>query len=141
MPRILSIDYGKRRTGLAVTDPLQIIAGGLATVSTSELYDYLVAYVSREPVERIVIGKPIQPNGQPSENLARVEQFVNRWRKAQPQLPIEYVDERFTSVLAHRAMIDGGLKKKSRQNKALVDEISATIILQSYLDRPDAIKE
>ena len=134
MPRILSIDYGKRRTGLAVTDPLQIIAGGLATVSTSELYDYLVAYVSREPVERIVIGKPIQPNGQPSENLARVEQFVNRWRKAQPLLPIEYVDERFTSVLAHRAMIDGGLKKKSRQNKALVDEISATIILQSYLE-------
>ena len=134
MPRILSIDYGKRRTGLAVTDPLQIIAGGLATVSTSELYDYLLAYVSREPVERIVIGKPIQPNGQPSENLARVEQFVNRWRKAQPQLPIEYVDERFTSVLAHRAMIDGGLKKKSRQNKALVDEISATIILQSYLE-------
>ena len=134
MPRILSIDYGKRRTGLAVTDPLQIIAGGLATVSTSELYDYLVAYVSREPVERIVIGKPIQPNGQPSENLARVEQFVNRWRKAQPQLPIEYVDKRFTSVLAHRAMIDGGLKKKSRQNKALVDEISATIILQSYLE-------
>jgi RNAse H-fold protein YqgF len=134
VPRILSIDYGKRRTGLAVTDPLQIIAGGLATVSTSELYDYLVAYVSREPVERIVIGKPIQPNGQPSENLARVEQFVNRWRKAQPQLPIDYVDERFTSVLAHRAMIDGGLKKKSRQNKALVDEISATIILQSYLE-------
>ena len=134
MARILSIDYGKKRTGIAVTDPLQIIAGGLATVSTSELYDYLVAYVSREPVERIVIGKPIQPNGQPSENLARVEQFVNRWRKAQPQLPIEYVDERFTSVLAHRAMIDGGLKKKSRQNKALVDEISATIILQSYLE-------
>ena len=134
MGRILSIDYGRKRTGLAVTDPLQIIAGGLATVSTSELYDYLVAYVSREPVERIVIGKPIQPNGQPSENLARVEQFVNRWRKAQPQLPIEYVDERFTSVLAHRAMIDGGLKKKSRQNKALVDEISATIILQSYLE-------
>ena len=134
MPRILSIDYGKRRTGLAVTDPLQIIAGGLATVSTSELYDYLVAYVSREPVERIVIGKPIQPNGQPSENLARVEQFVNRWRKNYPQLPIEYVDERFTSVLAHRAMIDGGLKKKARQDKALVDEISATIILQTYLE-------
>ena len=134
MSRILSIDYGKRRTGLAVTDPLQIIAGGLATVSTSELYDYLVAYISREPVERIVIGKPIQPNGLPSENLARVEQFVNRWRKNQPQLPIEYVDERFTSVLAHRTMIDGGLKKKARQNKALVDEISATIILQSYLE-------
>ena len=134
MARILSIDYGKRRTGLAVTDPLQIIAGGLATVSTSTLYAYLVNYVTREPVERIVIGKPMQPNGEPSENMARVEQFVNRWRKVQPQIPIEYVDERFTSVLAHRAMLDGGLKKKSRQNKALVDEISATIILQSYLE-------
>ena len=134
MPRILSIDYGKRRTGLAVTDPLQIIAGGLATVSTSTLYDYLVAYMAKESVERIVIGKPIQPNGQPSENLARVEQFVNRWRKARPSVPIEYVDERFTSVLAHRAMLEGGLKKKARQDKALVDEISATIILQSYLE-------
>ena len=134
MPRILSLDYGKRRTGLAVTDPLQIIAGGLATVSTSTLYDYLVAYMAKESVERIVIGKPIQPNGQPSENLARVEQFVNRWRKAQPSVPIEYVDERFTSVLAHRAMLEGGLKKKARQDKALVDEISATIILQSYLE-------
>ena len=134
MPRILSIDYGKRRTGLAVTDPLQIIAGGLATLSTSTLYDYLVAYMAKESVERIVIGKPIQPNGQPSENLARVEQFVNRWRKAQPSVPIEYVDERFTSVLAHRAMLEGGLKKKARQDKALVDEISATIILQSYLE-------
>ena len=134
MPRILSIDYGKRRTGLAVTDPLQIIAGGLATVSTSTLYDYLVAYMAKESVERIVIGKPVQPNGQPSENLARVEQFVNRWRKAQPSVPIEYVDERFTSVLAHRAMLEGGLKKKARQDKALVDEISATIILQSYLE-------
>ena len=134
MARILSIDYGKKRTGLAVTDPLQIIAGGLATVSTSTLYDYLVNYITREPVERIVIGKPMQPNGEPSENMARVEQFVNRWRKVQPQIPIEYVDERFTSVLAHTAMLDGGLKKKSRQNKALVDEISATIILQSYLE-------
>ena len=131
--RILSIDYGKKRSGLAVTDPLQIIAGGLATVSTSELYDYLVGYISREPVERIVIGEPRQPNGQPSENLARVQQFVNRWRKAVPQIPIEYFDERFTSVLAHRAMIDGGLKKKARQDKALVDEISATIILQDYM--------
>jgi putative Holliday junction resolvase len=106
----------------------------LATVSTSTLYDYLVAYMAKESVERIVIGKPIQPNGQPSENLARVEQFVNRWRKAQPSVPIEYVDERFTSVLAHRAMLEGGLKKKARQDKALVDEISATIILQSYLE-------
>lgn len=133
MARILSIDYGKKRTGLAVTDPLQIIAGGLATVATSELFNYLQAYVAREPVERIVIGEPRQPNGQPSENLQRVQQFVNRWRKAVPQIPIEYYDERFTSVLAHQAMIDGGLKKKARQDKALVDEISATIILQDYL--------
>ena len=133
MARILSIDYGKKRTGIAVTDPLQIIAGGLATVSTSELFDWLKAYMAKEQVERIVIGEPRQPNGQPSENLQRVQQFVNRWRKAVPEVPIEYFDERFTSVLAHQAMLQGGLKKKDRQNKALVDEISATIILEDYL--------
>lgn len=133
MARIISVDYGKKRTGLAVTDPLQIIAGGLATVATHELFDYLCQYVEREQVERIVIGEPRQPNGQPSENLERVRQFVNRWRKAMPQIPIEYYDERFTSVLAHQAMLDGGLKKKARQDKALVDEISATIILQDYM--------
>ena len=131
--RILSIDYGKKRTGLAVTDPLQIIAGGLATVATAELFQYLTDYIAREPVERIVIGEPRQPNGQPSENLQRVQQFVNRWKKARPDVPIEFFDERFTSVLAHQAMLDGGLKKKARQNKALVDEISATIILQDYM--------
>ncbi len=131
--RILSIDYGKKRTGLAVTDPLQIIAGGLATVATSDLFQYLTDYIAREPVERIIIGEPRQPNGQPSENLARVQQFVNRWRNARKDVPIEFFDERFTSVLAHQAMIDGGLKKKARQNKALVDEISATIILQDYM--------
>jgi putative Holliday junction resolvase len=131
--RILSIDYGRKRTGLAVTDPLQIIAGGLATVSTSELFDFLKSYVARESVERIVIGEPRQSDGTPSENYARVEQFVNRWRKAVPAIPIEFYDERFTSVLAHQAMIDGGLKKKARQNKALVDEISATIILEDYM--------
>ena len=133
MARIVSIDYGKKRTGLAVTDPLQLIAGGLATVSTSELFEYLTQYVAKESVERIVIGEPRQPNGQPSENLARVQQFVNRWRKAVPTIPIEFYDERFTSVLAHRAMLDGGLRKKDRQNKALVDEISATIILEDYM--------
>jgi putative Holliday junction resolvase len=131
--RILSIDYGKKRTGLAVTDPLQLIAGGLATVVTSELFAFLQQYIAREPVERIVIGEPRQPNGQPSENLQRVQQFVNRWRKAMPQIPIDYYDERFTSVLAHQAMIDGGLRKKARQDKALVDEISATIILEDYM--------
>lgn len=134
MARILSIDYGKKRTGLAVTDPLQIIAGGLVTVSTSELFDFLNGYVSKEPVERIVIGEPKQSDGSPSENMVRVTQFVNRWKKARPDIPIEFYDERFTSVLAHRAMIDGGLGKKKRQDKALVDEVSATIILQSYLE-------
>lgn len=134
MARIISIDYGKRRTGIAVTDPLQIIANGLATVSTSQLYRFLVDYMSKEQVERIVIGKPMQPNGKPSENLARVQQFVAQWKKAHPDVPIDYVDERFTSVLAHRAMIDAGLHKKARQDKALVDEISATIILQSYME-------
>ncbi len=133
MARILSIDYGRKRTGLAVTDPQQIIAGGLATVSTSELFDWLKGYIEKEPVERIVIGEPRQMDGSPSENLARVQQFVNRWRKAVPTIPIEFYDERFTSVLAHRAMIDGGLRKKDRQNKALVDEISATIILEDYM--------
>lgn len=132
--RILSIDYGKKRSGIAVTDPLQIIANGLVTVSTSGLFDFLKDYIQREEVERIVIGKPMQPNGQPSENLQRVEQFVNRWKKAMPAIPIDYYDERFTSVLAHRAMIDSGIGKKARQNKALVDEISATIILQSYME-------
>ena len=133
MGRILSIDYGKKRTGLAVTDPLQIIANGLATVSTHLLWDYLQEYISRENVERVVIGKPTQPNGAPSENLQRVRAFVNRWKKAHPEIPMEYYDERFTSVLAHRTMLDAGLKKKARQDKALVDEISATIILQDYM--------
>ena len=135
MPRILSIDYGKKRTGLAVTDPLQIIANGLKTVETKDLFDFLSQYVQKEEVERIVVGKPMQPNGQPSENLARVENFVKRWRKARPSITIEYYDERFTSVLAHRAMIDGGGRKKERrENKGLVDEISATIILQDYMN-------
>jgi putative Holliday junction resolvase len=133
LARILSIDYGRKRTGLAVTDPLQIIAGGLVTVTTSTLFDWLVEYTGREQVERIVIGEPRQTNGKPSENWERVMQFVNRWRKAMPQIPIELYDERFTSVLAHQAMLDGGLRKKARQDKAMVDEISATILLQDYM--------
>ncbi len=134
MSRILAIDYGKKRTGIAVTDPLCIIANGLATVSTSELFEFLSQYITKESVGQIVIGKPIQPNGQPSENLARVEQFVNRWRKIHPELLIDYYDERFTSVIAHQAMITGGVKKKTRrEDKGLVDEISATIILQDYM--------
>ena len=133
MARILSIDYGRKRTGVAVTDPLQLIAGGLVTLPTAELYDWLTNYVKTEAVERIIIGEPRQMNGQPSENMQRVQQFVNRWRKAQPDIPIELFDERFTSVLAHQAMLDGGLHKKARQDKALVDRISATIILEDYL--------
>ncbi|MBQ0084717.1 MAG: Holliday junction resolvase RuvX [Prevotella sp.] len=134
MGRILSIDYGKKRTGLAVTDPLQIIAGGLATVSTLELFDFLRAYLKKESVEKIIVGDPKQSDGSPSENKARVDEFVAKLRKDVPHISVEYYDERFTSVLAHRAMIEGGLKKKARQNKALVDEISATIILQDYME-------
>lgn len=133
MARILSIDYGKKRTGIAATDSMQIVPGGLATVATPTLMDWLKDYVSREPVERIIIGEPRQMNGLPSENMQRVRQFVATWRKQMPTVPIEYFDERFTSVLAHKAIIDSGIGKKARQNKALVDEVSAVIILQDYL--------
>lgn len=132
--RILSIDYGKKRTGIAVTDPLQIIANGLATVDTSKLMEFLKDYCQREEVEKIVIGEPFQPNGQPSENLQRVRSFVGQLKKEMPEMPIVMYDERFTSVIAHRTMIDAGLHRKARQNKALVDEISATIILQDYME-------
>ena len=134
MGRILAIDYGKKRTGIAVTDTLQLIANGLTTVPTAELMSFLTDYVSREPVERILVGLPKQMNNEASENAKRIDPFVRTLRKAMPNIPVEYVDERFTSVLAHRAMLEGGLKKKARQNKALVDEISATIILQDYLE-------
>lgn len=134
MSRILAIDYGKKRTGIAVTDVLQIIANGLTTVPTSGLMDFLLDYVGKEPVERIIVGHPKQMNNEDSENMKRIIPFVNQLKKKLPQIPIEMVDERFTSVLAHQAMLDGGLKKKARQNKALVDEISATIILQTYLE-------
>ncbi len=134
MGRILSIDYGKKRTGIAVTDPLKIIAGGVTTVATTDLVKYLTDYIARENVERVIIGEPKQNDGTPSENMSRITPFVNRWKKLFPNIPIELYDERFTSVLAHRAMIDGGLRKKARQNKALVDEISAIIILESYLE-------
>lgn len=132
--RVLAIDYGKKRTGLAVTDPAKLIAGGLATVDTNSLYTFLEDYIKKENVERIVIGKPTQPNGQPSENLQRVQQFFNRWKKAHPEIPIEYYDERFTSVLAHQAIIAGGIgKKKRREDKGLVDKVSAVIILEDWL--------
>lgn len=134
MARILSIDYGKKRTGLAVTDPFQLIAGGLATVASKSLPEFLKTYMQQEKVERIIMGEPRQIDGSPSENYARVQEVLKKLRAAFPDIPIETYDERFTSVLAHQAMLTGGLKKKERQNKALVDEISATILLQSYME-------
>lgn len=134
MGRILAIDYGKKRTGIAVTDPLQIIANGLTTVPTHELMNFLMEYLKKEPVEKIIIGHPKQMNNEDSENMKNIVPFINRLKKVLPDMPVELVDERFTSVLAHQTMLAGGLKKKDRQNKALVDEISATIILQSYLE-------
>ena len=134
MGRIMAIDYGRKRTGLAVTDILQIIANGLTTVPTNELLKFITEYTQKETVELFIIGAPKQMNNEPSENMARVTEFVGRLKKAIPTIPIQYVDERFTSVLAHRTMLEAGLKKKKRQDKALVDEISAVIILQSYLE-------
>lgn len=134
MPRLLAIDYGQKRTGLAVSDEMQIIAGGLTTVPTAALIDFLLDYVKREPVERIIVGLPKQMNNEPSENMRRITPFVNRLRKLLPDIPVEFHDERFTSVLAQRTIIEAGIKKMARRNKELVDEVSATIILQSYME-------
>lgn len=130
----MSIDYGRKRSGLAVTDTLQMIANGLATIPSGELVAYLSDYVKREPVELFIVGLPKQMNNEPSENMKYVEAFVTHLKRTIPDIPVQYYDERFTSVLAHKAMLDGGLKKKKRQDKALVDEISAVIILQAYLE-------
>ena len=134
MGRIIAIDYGRKRVGIAVSDPLKIIAGGLATVETNKTIPFLEQYVKSENVECIVIGKPKQMNNQESESMRWIRPFYTELKKKFPKIQIEYYDERFTSVLAHKAMLEGGLKKKDRQNKALVDEISAVIILQSYLE-------
>ena len=134
MSRLLSIDYGKKRTGIAVSDPLQIIANGLTTVETNKIFDFLKSYFEKKKIEKVIIGLPRQMNNEASENLLRVQQFAGRLQNLYPALPIEFFDERFTSKMAQQAMIDGGLKKKDRQNKALVDEISATIILQGYME-------
>jgi len=132
--RVLSIDYGVRRTGLAVTDPLKIIAGGLTTVETPQLLKFLQDYLKKEPVERFVVGLPKQTNGKDSDNLPRVQAFVAQLRNLFPSIPIDMWDERYTSVLAHQTMLQSGIGKKARQNKALVDEISATIILQGWME-------
>lgn len=134
MGRIIAIDYGRKRTGIAVTDTLQMIANGLTTVPSGDLATYLTSYVSREPVDLFVVGQPRQMNNEPSENMPYVEAFVKHLKRILPDIPVEYYDERFTSVMAHQAMLDGGLKKKKRQDKGLVDEISAVIILQAYLE-------
>ena len=134
MGRILAVDYGLKRTGLAVTDTLQIAAGGLTTVASAEAVSYIVAYAKREPIDEIVVGLPKQMDNRPSENMARVKAFARKLKAALPDVAMAFYDERFTSTMAHRAMIDGGLGKKRRQDKALVDEISAVIILQGYME-------
>jgi len=134
MGRIVAIDYGYKRTGLAVTDPLRLIAGGLITLSGNRIIPYLTEYVRKEDVELFLLGEPRQMNYQHSENMRRVKLFRRELQEAIPQIGIKMVDERFTSVLAHQAMLEGGLKKKDRRNKELVDELSATIMLQSYLE-------
>lgn len=134
MGRILAIDYGRKRCGLAVTDPLKLIAGGLSTVASHELMVFLQAYFSKESVEQVVVGLPKQMNNEPSESMKYIDPFVRTFKNKWPEMPIAFYDERFTSKLAHQAMRMGGLKKSDRQDKALVDEISAVIILQSYME-------
>ena len=135
MPRILAIDYGAKRTGIAVTDPLKIIATGLTTVETPKLFSFLKDYISKEPVELIIIGEPLNLDDTETHATAIVRKAIEKLKKEFPSIPVQTVDERFTSKMASRAMIDMGLKKKQRRNKALVDEIAATIMLQEYLQR------
>lgn len=133
MGRILAIDYGLKRTGLAVSDPLRIIAGALDTVATHTLMEYLKQYLSKNDVSTIVVGQPKQANGAMSESWRAIEPFVGRLRKEFPQIEVVLYDERFTSVLAHRTMLESGIGRMARRDKALVDRISATIILQDYM--------
>lgn len=141
MGRIVALDIGRKRTGIAVTDNLKISANGLVTVGTGELESFLKEYFSKEKVELLVIGMPRQMNNTPSEAVQYIGPMVNRLKKIFPQLPMEFVDERFTSQIAQRAIIDGGVKKMDRRDKALVDTVSATIILQSYLEQLDFQKQ
>ncbi len=133
MARILAIDFGKKRTGIAVTDELQIIASGLRTVNTIDLLSFLKEYTSKEKVELFIVGQPKQMDNSDSESEALMLPFIKKIEKLFPQIPMKRIDERFTSKMAFQTMIDSGMKKKQRRNKAMVDEISATIILQSYL--------
>lgn len=133
MARILALDYGGKRTGIAVTDEFQIIASGLATVATKELLPYLENYFMTENVELVLVGEPKQMDNTPSQSEAAIQEFLKKFKEKFPLMEMKRVDERFTSKMAVKTMIDSGLKKKKRQNKALLDEISATIILQTYL--------
>ena len=133
MARILAIDYGKKRTGIAVTDQLQLIASGLTTIDTGTIFTFLNDYFEKENVSLLLVGEPKQMNNTPSESEVLILPFIEKLKKQFPDMEIKRVDERFTSKMAFQTMIDSGLKKKQRQNKALIDEISATIILQSYL--------
>ena len=133
MGRILGIDYGRQRSGIAVTDPLKIIANGLTTVPSHTLIEFIQGYVAKESVEKIVVGLPKQLNGDPSESMKYITPFLNRLKKVIPDIPVEMYDERFTSTIAHKAMIDGGMKKSDRRNKEIVDTIAASIILNDYL--------
>jgi len=133
--RILAIDYGRKRTGLAVTDPLKIIATGLTTVPSHTIWDFLKKYVQTENVERIIVGYPLQMNGNASEAVTYINPFIKKLVATYPSIPIETADERFTSKMAHQAMVDGGLKKKDLRNKELIDTVSATIILQWYMEK------
>lgn len=135
MERLIGIDYGRKRTGLAVSDPLRIFASPLETVPAAKIIEYLKKYSQTETIVRFVIGYPVNMNGRPSEAAADIDRFLPQLKKAFPGIPVELEDERFTSVLAHRAMIDGGMKAKDRRDKNQVDKISAAIILQGYLDR------
>ncbi|WP_298221006.1 Holliday junction resolvase RuvX [Flavobacterium sp.] len=135
MPRILAIDYGQKRTGIAVTDELQIIASGLTTIPSADIFTFLKSYFATENVIKILVGDPKQMNGQPSESAAMIDAFVTELQKQFPEISLVRVDERFTSKMAFQSMIDSGLSKKQRQNKALIDEISATIMLRDYLTR------
>jgi len=133
MPRILAIDYGQKRTGIAVTDEMQIIASGLSTIPSATTIDFLKDYFEKENVEKVLIGEPKQMNGEPSQSAEIIEAFVRKFKSFFPNMPIVRVDERFTSKMAFQTMIDSGLNKNQRKNKALLDEISATIMLQDYL--------
>jgi len=135
LARIIALDYGKQRTGIAVTDELQLIASGLATINTEDLLQFLKDYIAKEKIARIVVGEPKQRNSAPSEIETSIQVFLKSLKTSFPLIPIDRQDERFTSKVAVQSMVQGGLKKKQRRNKELIDEISATLILQSYLNR------